>query len=125
MVSASIPGPARPRSIGSSAGSAISTRVGPSASRVFGTNFGRIISTTTAEAGRRSMTSLTSAPMRSNCIEPLALHVERDELDLDARQVVRQGLRPVGGRRAWARMGWTGGAVRDARRRAASRAARA
>src|SRR5262249_55553732 len=70
----------------------------PRRSRCLGTNFGRITSTTTAEAWRRSSTSLTSAPITVELIEPLALHVERDELDLDARQVVGHRLSP--GRRA-------------------------
>ncbi len=94
MVSASIPGPARPRGIGSSAGSAISTRVGPGpvarlrhelrADQLDDDGRGRPPLEHLAHLGADAL----------ELIEPLALHVERHELDLDARQMVRQRLSP-------------------------------
>ena len=84
--------------MGSSAGSAISTRVGPKAVALLGDEF-RADHLDDDRRGRAALEHLAHLGADTvELIEPLALHVERDELDLDTRQVVGQRLSP--GRRA-------------------------
>src|SRR5436305_618376 len=59
-----MPGPARPRGIGSSSGSATKTSVSASRTRSFATNFGRTTRATTSDAGRRSIVSQVSSLTR-------------------------------------------------------------
>jgi hypothetical protein len=94
--------------MGSSGVAACKTAVSASRSRSFFTNFGRRTRTAT-DAGRRSMVSVTSSPIRSKDSSPCCC-TSGGKISISTRgSLSGSGLRPVGFCRVWARTASTGG----------------